>query len=68
MNNADYQQRIDGLYQYQARLHNKIFKISSCNRTESSTITEEIQTSKFKAKKSNEPVGRVLIFALNLRV
>ena len=42
--------------------------ISSCNRTESKTITEEIQTSKFKAKKSNEPVGRVLIFALNLRV
>ena len=42
--------------------------LCSCNRTESSTITEEIQTSKFKAKKSNEPVGRVLIFALNLRV
>ena len=42
--------------------------ICSCNRTESSTITEEIQTSKFKAKKSNELVGRVLIFALDLRV
>ena len=42
--------------------------ISSCNRTESSTITEEIQTSKFKAKKLNEPLGQVLIFALNLRV
>ena len=42
--------------------------ISICNGTESSTIIEEIQTSKFKAKKSNKPVGRVLIFALNLRV
>ena len=31
-------------------------KISSCYRTETSTITEEIQTSKSKAKKSNELV------------
>ena len=42
--------------------------IRSCNRTESSTITEEIQASKLKEKKSNEPVGWVLIFAFNLRV
>ena len=36
--------------------------ISSCNRTESNTITEEIQTSKFKAKKSNEPVGEFYFY------
>ena len=40
--------------------------ISSCNCTGSSTITEEIQTSKFKAKKSKEPLGRVLIFAFHI--
>ena len=43
-----------------------IFVICSCNHME--LITEEIQTSEFKAKKSNEPVEQVLIFALNLRV
>ena len=42
--------------------------ISSCNRTKSSTITEEIKTSKFKARESKEPVGRVLSFAYYLRV
>ena len=35
---------------------------------ESSTITEEMQTSELKAKNSNEAVGQVLIFALNLQV
>ena len=39
--------------------------ISDCNRKETSAINKEIWTSKFKAKRSNEPVGRVSNFYLN---